>query len=137
MKSFEITIFVEPVPKGRARVAVINGYAHGFTPKKTKDAETEIINAIREQVGDSEVFAKGVPLRLSTTFYRTRPKHLAKGITMPVSKPDVDNYGKLLLDALNHCLLADDSQITSLVLKKRYVEQGKQPRIDLSVREDD
>lgn len=137
MKTIETIIFVEPVAKGRARVAVVNGHAHGYTPKKTANAESLIIASIRQQLGqDGVVFDDGVPLRLEATFYRLRPKHLPKRVTMPVSRPDCDNYGKLLLDALNHFAFADDSQVVSLVLHKRYVQLGQQPRIELKIREE-
>ena len=138
MAVIESVIFVEPVAKGRARIAVVNGHAHGYTPKKTATAENLIIASIRQQVGqDGVVFAAGTALRLEATFYRLRPKHLPKRVTMPVSKPDCDNYGKLLLDALNHFVFHDDSQVTTLVLKKRFAGPEQPPRIELKVREDD
>jgi Holliday junction resolvase RusA-like endonuclease len=138
MKNLEAVIFVEPVAKGRARVAVVNGHAHGYTPKKTANAEALIIASIRQQVGqDGVVFEAGVALRLDATFYRVRPKHLPKRVTMPVSKPDCDNYGKLLLDALNHFAFQDDSQVTTLVLRKRFAGPEQQPRIELRIREEE
>jgi len=142
MKSINATILVEPTPKGRARMSVRNGHAMVYTPQKTVTAENLIIASIRSevasQVGSNGVlFTEGTAVRLEATFYRLRPKSLPKRVTMPTSKPDCDNYGKLLLDALNHFVFHDDSQVTSLVLRKRFVEPGQQPRIELKVKEED
>lgn len=38
----------------------------------------------------------------------------------PVSKPDLDNFLKLLLDSMNRIIYADDSQVCSIVAEKKY-----------------
>ena len=35
-------------------------------------------------------------------------------------KPDADNIGKIILDALNGIAYADDNQVTQLNIKKNY-----------------
>jgi len=138
MPVIETVIFVEPVAKARARVAFFNGHVHGYTPKKTANAEALIIASIRQQLGNGAVmFTAGTPLLLEATFYRVKPKSTPKRVTMPTTKPDCDNYGKLLMDALNHFVFNDDSQVTTLRLRKRFAAPGQQPRIELKVREDD
>jgi len=52
---------------------------------------------------------------------------------MPVSRPDVENYAKTLLDALNKFVFPDDSQITTLLVRKRFVETDGVPRIELKM----
>jgi len=140
MKSVEVTIFVEPTPKGRAKGTIVDGHVSMYTPKKTTNAESLIIASIRKALPKEaemvHTFEKDVPLRVEATFYRLRPQHLPRRVLMPVSNPDVDNYGKLLLDALNHYLYWSDSQITTLVLRKRFVAERQVPRIQLRVRED-
>ena len=133
MKSIELTIFVEPIPKGRPRVAVFGGHAHAYTPKKTRVAEADIKAAIRKEVMAQGTFDAGVPLKINATFYRDIPKSTPKRVTMPVKRPDVINYGVLLLDALQKFIYADDSQITTCTLKKRF---GSPPRIDLRISEE-
>ena len=138
MKSFATVIFVDPTAKARARSTVIAGHVHEYTPKKTANAEMLIIAAIRQKIGPAfTTFDAGVPLRLEATFYILRPKSLPKRVTMPVKKPDVDNYGKLVMDALNHFVYPSDSQVTTLVLRKRFVSDGQVPRIELRIREED
>jgi Holliday junction resolvase RusA-like endonuclease len=36
------------------------------------------------------------------------------------SKPDADNLGKIVADALNSLAYADDAQVASLIVQKRY-----------------
>jgi len=126
-----LTIYTEPVAKARPRVAVVNGHAHGYTPAATRNAEAAIRYSITQQ-WTTPPFAPGVPLKLTATFYRTRPVHLPKRVTMPVTKPDADNYVKLLLDALNGYLVVDDNQITDIAVSKRF---GSPPRIEMTLEE--
>lgn len=132
----KLTILVEPTAKGRPRGTVVDGHASFYTPARTRNAEALIVAMIRTQVIGLGTYEVGLPLRLEATFYRARPKHLPKRVTMPVSRPDVDNYFKLLGDALEHFLFANDSQITSLFVKKRFAEPGSAPRIELEITED-
>ena len=135
----QTTIYVEPTAKGRPRVTIIGGHAHAYTPAKTRNAEAMIQAMIRNQMLNmekTETFGPGVPLRLEATFYRDRPKHLPKRVTMPISRPDVENYAKTLLDALNKFVFPDDSQICTLLVRKRFVEAGGVTKIELKLEVD-
>ncbi len=142
MTILRATILVEPTGKGRARSTYIpgkdgkKGFVSTYTPAATRKSEAQIIADIRhqlEQVENSIIFGPGVPLRLTATFYRARPKSLPKRVQYPVSRPDLDNYQKLLSDALNHFVYAEDSQIIDLDIHKRFAEPGKMPRIELEI----
>lgn len=133
MNKIETTIFVEPTAKARPRSAIVAGRVHTYTPKKTRNAEAMIEAMIRSQVMEIGSFDEGVPLRLEVTFYRVRPKHLPKRVTMPVSRPDYDNYAKLLTDALEKFVYKNDSQITTALVRKRF---GDPPRIELTLEVD-
>jgi len=134
MKSIECVIMAEPTAKGRPRSTVINGHVRNYTPAKTRNAESMIQALIREEVMTKGTFDTGVPLRVDATFYRERPKSLKKSVTMPVTKPDLDNYFKLLADAMNKYIFPDDSQLTTVNIKKRF---GTPPRIEVKIREDE
>ena len=43
---------------------------------------------------------------------------------MPSVKPDIDNYAKLVIDAMNGKVFYDDGQITTLIVKKRWSRNG-------------
>lgn len=128
----KLVLYVEPVAKARPRLGVAkSGKKYAYTDRRT--AHTE--NLIRDKVMKlGQYFAASIPLRLEATFYRERPKSLPKGVRLPVSKPDWDNLGKLLTDALEKFIYANDSQITSACIQKRY---GSPPRIELLITEDE
>lgn len=79
-------------------------------------------------------------VELCLTFYRPMPKGKSKkwyenaknGVVLPTSRPDVDNYVKLVKDALNGYLWLDDSQVTDIIARKRYSDT---PRIEIEVQE--
>lgn len=127
----EMMILLEPMAKGRPRAAKTRGgHIFVYTPKKTAGAEHAIRQAI---LAEAEPFEAGVPLRLEATFYRRKPSSWRKGDNMPVTRPDLDNYLKLLVDALQKYLFPDDAQITTVVARKRF---GDPPRIEFSIEEE-
>jgi len=130
MKQIKLTIHVEPVGKARPRASKKGFF---YTPPKTAHAEALIREAVLKQ---SIYFGKGIPLYLEATFYRARPKSLSKKVGLPVTRPDWDNEGKLLTDSLEKFVYANDSQITTAVIKKRFALLNTTPRIDLLIRED-
>jgi len=132
MKTIEATIFVEPTPKGRARSRIAGKHVITYTPAKTRNAENMIAATIRQEVMKQGSFDAGIPLRLSATFYIEKPKSAGKKVLLPVKRPDLDNYGKLLLDALNKYAWQDDSQIIDLHLRKRF---GTPPHIEIKITE--
>lgn len=120
MKTMECTIFTTPTAKGRPRLSARNGRAFAYTPAKTRNSEAEIRCLIREEVMKQGTFDKGVPLHLKAIFYIEKPKSKSKKVTSPVTRPDLDNYIKLLLDAINGYIVPDDSQIVSMTTSKAY-----------------
>lgn len=127
------TILILPIGKARARHAVKGGRVMTYTPAKTRLAEAVIQTQIRQEVLKHGVFGGDQPIRLVAIFYRPRPKHLPKRVTLPIARPDVDNMYKLLADSLEKFVYANDSQITSADIKKRF---GSPPRIELLLEED-
>jgi len=129
------TIFMNPVAKGRARTCVRGEFVHSYTPAKTKDAEEIIKQAIFDQHGimaGQGYFSKGIPLRVDLAFYITKPKSVSKKRIYHTVKSDLDNYCKLVFDALNGRLFEDDSQIVELHATKAY---GSPARIEIDVME--
>jgi Holliday junction resolvase RusA-like endonuclease len=119
---------MDPVAKGRPRVTK-GGWT--YTPEETKEAEA-LVRFYAEKVHE----LKGLKLkavRLHLEFFVKRPQkpkwHL------PVVRPDVDNYAKLVMDALNGYAWADDSQVTTLICRKVYALA--EPHIKVSIEEDD
>lgn len=61
------------------------------------------------------------PLTCLLTFYLPKPKSTKRD--KPTVRPDVDNLAKGLLDKWNGILWRDDSEVTELLLRKRYREE--------------
>jgi Holliday junction resolvase RusA-like endonuclease len=124
----KLTIHVAPVAKARAKTVVNHGMHRTYTPDKTAAAE----DAIRLEVVQTchePPFAAGIPLELKVSFICKKPR--GKKVSYPVCRPDIDNYLKLLLDAGNGNLWADDSQIVKISAEKVYGE----PEIRLELNE--
>lgn len=123
----KIRLDYEPVAKARAKTAFTNGIIRTYTPSKTKkvqDAIRKDIEALIEQ-GKVKPFPARTPLKLVVTFYRCKSMWLPKYVDMPYIKPDLDNFLKLLQDALNGTLIPDDAQITTLLVKKRWTKSSQ------------
>lgn len=135
MNPIEVTIFTEPVPKGRARVvrSKYDDRLHSFTPAKTVKAEAKIRNELYQY---RNYFPAGLPLRLHITFYHQRPQSCPNSRVFPAVAPDLDNEAKLVVDAMNKYVFPNDSQIVTMMLRKRYCLPGQVPRIQLILMEE-
>lgn len=131
------TIYVEPHAKGRPKVSTFSGHAQVYTPKKTRMAEADIKAAIRTEIAKAERFGAGEPLVLWVTFYVVRPKSAPKRVKHPVTRPDLDNYLKTLLDALDKFAFPDDAQIVSINAVKAFALEGQSPRIEFILERED
>lgn len=60
------------------------------------------------------------PLLMALEFYLPRPLSLPKKELHHVKRPDLDNLAKAIKDALRGTIYRDDSQITDLIVSKRY-----------------
>ena len=113
-----------PVAKGRARMTRA-GFA--YTPGKTRDWEAHVRFAAsqaaeyapyKEAVGVEIIFALPVP----RSFSAKRKAAALRGDLHPAKRPDIDNLGKAVMDAMNAVVYEDDRQIVNLRLRKVYAE---------------
>ena len=132
-KRIRLSILMNPVPKGRPRVAVRDGKVRTYTPERTQEAQDTLIALIYKH--KDKMFLPYVPVRLSITFYRQKSKWAPKSDILPVRKPDLDNFLKLVLDSMNGVLIADDAQITTIRVAKRWSDNG-QGHISIILEED-
>lgn len=114
-----LNAFIEmlPCPKERARVTK-KGFS--YTPQKTKDAEELISNRVSSLMTVPPIEA--TPLSLLLTVHKLKPKS-KKQAQRPIGRPDIDNYAKLVADALNGIVWVDDSQIVEMHCCKIYSER--------------
>lgn len=126
----EFVVQTIPVAKGRPRVAVVNGRARGYTPKRTANAEAGIRQSVAAQLPHGWTPMTG-PLSLDLTVWLSPPASAPKrdhGIALPFRRPDLDNYVKTLADALDQLVWKDDAQVVDIAARKRYAWDGQPPR---------
>ena len=128
----------KPVAKGRPRIGRGGGgRPMAFTPAHTRKYEAVLRLAAQEQM-NGRAPLEG-PLRVTVTAWLGVPTSWSKkktasalaGIVRPTKRPDIDNYAKAALDALNTIVFADDSQITELNVSKLY---DRRPGLCISVK---
>ena len=129
---YTFTLYGEPVAKGRAHTHLWGGKFVTVTPDKTAWAEQDYKVQLLNAMGGVELplFSRSVPVRMTATFLRPRPISLAKRVILPVTRPDLDNVTKTILDAATQFIYYDDSQITTMILRKRF---GSPPRTELAL----
>lgn len=118
-KVIEVTVPMKPVPKERPRA----GGNHVYTPKKTKLAEHTIGYMVQSHMKAHRIAAfKNEPLRVTAIFnFATNDK---KKLDAPKkTRPDVDNLGKTVLDALNGIAFKDDGQVSEFICFKRFAAE--------------
>ena len=68
-------------------------------------------------------------------FLCSRPKRLGKGDRiLKTTKPDVDNYIKLILDACNEAeIWEDDSMVVEVLGQKWYCADYEKPQVQIQI----
>lgn len=128
---------IEPVEQARPR-AVRRGKRIGmYDPPKVSKFKRELRQLAKNRFGDDSFDGE---LSVEIKFYRPIQKSLSKkertrrlsGAHRPTVKPDLDNYIKSTLDALNGILWTDDARIVDLHAHKYYSDD---PHIEITVTE--
>ena len=111
-----------PVGKARARVVLNRGKVRAFTPEKTARFENLVRLAFVEKY-PGHVPLDG-PLALQVTAYFEPPKSMRfkspAEETHHTKRPDGDNICKAISDGLNGVAYKDDSQLSHIIIGKRY-----------------
>ena len=124
-----------PIPQPRPRITVRGKHGVAYVPRG--HAIHAWRAAIREEmercVAESgHMFPiNGVGLRVRMEFYLRKPK--SNKARLPISRPDLDNLAKAVLDAGNGVIWRDDSQVTTLEASKRWHDK---PGVWLMISED-
>ena len=130
-------------PVGKARPKVVrakNGMSMTYTPDKTVAYEELVRLRFQESLEVRpfiplqgalriKIFA-GYPIPKSTS-KKHRAAMLA-GTELPTKKPDWDNIGKIICDALNGVAYEDDKQVTESQMRKRYIDGPGQVEVWIS-----
>ena len=139
---FDLVVTGEPVAQGRPKFSTIGGHPRAVDPAKSREYKHIVSVMARQKMAELGMTPMEGPLRLHVHVFRVPPKSmgkkrsaeacsLSKGIT---TKPDLDNYIKLVSDALNGVVFLDDSQVVAIEATKRY---GKMPGMIITVTEEE
>lgn len=135
-----VNFFVPGQPQGKERPRFAGG--HAYTPRKTVEYEGQIAayywKAVAESHGVLNESQKLGPIRIAikavfpvpvSDSKATKAKKLANEVR-PKAKPDCDNIGKAVLDALNKFAYNDDAQVYRLEVLKEF---GEEPGLFVTV----
>lgn len=127
-----ITFTVEGKPFGKQRPQHSGKSGTTYTPNKTRQIEQLFAAAYRSKY-KGFYFSSGSFLSLTVKAYMPIPKSKSKaireemrnGTIRPTVKPDWDNIGKLVADALNKVAYDDDKSIVEAVVEKFYSDNPR------------
>ena len=125
---YEFEVEGKIVGKQRPRVNMYTGNV--YTPNKTKDYEEWIKQSFFLKYPRFKILENRVKIEIVA--YLKIPQKTSKANTelmlndkiSPLKKPDIDNIGKVVLDALNNFVIKDDIQVSKISIEKRYGEEA-------------
>lgn len=127
---YRLTVCADPVAKGRPKFTSRGGFARAYTPARTLEFENMIADAWVAK--GFPCIPQGVPLAIFTKSFLVRPRnHFRKSGELgkaglnsryPLKRPDYDNLGKCISDALNGVAFYDDSMVTDGYHCKRWID---------------
>lgn len=135
MDRVQLTIPLKP--RGKERPRWSEKTKRMYTPAATTNYEN-LIKLIYRQSYGAQMFPRGVPLDIRIRAYypilksdtlAIRAKKLT-GVIRPTVKPDWDNIGKIVADALNKIAYHDDAQIVDSQTRKFYSDN---PRVEILI----
>ena len=114
----DIVIHGKPVGKARPRFGRRkDGGVMTYTPRETKNYEQSVA-ALAQCAMMGKPMMQG-PLRVTISAYF---QHKTK-TGYHISRPDLDNIVKAILDGLNGVVFEDDAAVASIVATKQYGEE--------------
>ncbi|MDE7023424.1 MAG: RusA family crossover junction endodeoxyribonuclease [Ligilactobacillus sp.] len=130
-------LHIEPVEQARPRATRYGRSIRVYDPPKVSKYKKQLSQLARSQYKDEPLDGM---IEVEISFYRQVQKSLSKkerarrlsGEHRPTVKPDLDNYIKSTLDALNGILWTDDARIVDLHAHKYYSDD---PYIEITVTE--
>ena len=123
----EFKVYFPPTSLKRHRHSKFGTHTYDPSAKEKKEFVNKIANLLPDKPMEG-------PIKAKLLFYEKRPKcHFRTGKYSKIlkesapkhnmSKRDLDNFIKFVLDALNKILYLDDSQITEIESGKYYSEE--------------
>lgn len=117
----------DPVPQPRPRVSTAGGFARAYVPAKHPVHAYRQAIALAAAAAGFREQAKPVSVVIDAVFARPKSHMTKSGVkaTAPaLPRPDVDNLGKAVLDALQD-VMGDDTHVARLVVEKSWGSEGR------------
>jgi Holliday junction resolvase RusA-like endonuclease len=121
------TVSGDPVPQPRPRVSTASGFARAYVPKghaihgyRQAVALAARAAGVREAAGPVSVIVDAVFARPKSHLNKSGVKSTAPALP----RPDVDNLGKAVLDALQD-VIGDDTCVARLTVEKSWGTEGR------------
>jgi len=122
-----------PVAKGRPKFARVGrgegAFNVAYTPDKTKKYEAALRYAAQEAMAGRPPLSCPLAIEISAfvqipqSWSGKKKREALDGRLAPTKRPDIDNYIKIVADALNTVVFVDDSQIVELIAHKSYSDR--------------
>jgi len=136
MNGLKLAIGGDAVPWGRPGATTRGGHARLYEKAGPREYKTACRWTALEAMKGRPLFDG--PLQVTIDIYRMIPKSFSakkrqlaiERRIFPITKPDAENYAKLLLDAMNKTVYVDDARVVALLARKFYAEK---PRVDILV----
>ena len=132
-----IKFTVPGIPKAQARHRMVRmgKFLRAYDPKESVDFKSGVKFFFLKSSG-AELRLGPVTLRIEV--FAKRPKKFdwkkyPDGKIVCITRPDADNYAKIIMDALNGVAWKDDSQIYFLWVEKNYHEKMGSPRMEITI----
>jgi len=125
---WRIWINLDPVGKGRPRAVRRGNFVSVYTPKKTKDFELAIADAVSLVFAGTDVLECALRVCVYAVF--RRPKSMSRkkdidGRPHKTTKPDADNILKAVLDGVVLSgAITDDAIVADARCVKKYNAKG-------------
>lgn len=113
-----LTFDFKAVAKQRPRFSRRSG--RPYTPEETRTFEAMVGRLAKAQFPYAPIDRNQGGIKLEMTFYFKKAK--TNKSKEHLQKPDCTNLAKAVEDALNGIVFIDDSQVTDMVIKKRWAE---------------
>lgn len=131
----EVRFTVLGEPQGKARARTVKdprtGKSRTYTPEKTVSYENLIKLEYQAQCRGN-FFTRDIPVSVKVDCYLCPPK--GRHPERPMKKPDWDNIGKIICDALNKVAWCDDAQVVEGTVAKHWAGEMAQPIVFVSIR---
>lgn len=126
MTKIRFTIPGEPCAKGRPRHTK---RGHVYTPAKTAAYENLVKLAYQAQISPHAQLDGNLSMTVWAFFQipksssKRKAEDMRAGRIRPTKRPDADNVGKIVADALNGIAYGDDACIVDMTIRKYYADK--------------